>query len=188
MLVGHKRKINHSFGLGKGYHTKQVYYKIYKMRKRFSILTTLGDRIILRRSICISPVQKFLKKTNGHQEDISMQYIPPYTQLLYSKTGVYLFFLFLPQNIDCGSLYGCMCDEIVVYAIACVLRNKMACAMKLDYSEEEVRKFNLTFSPSSSCARHRSRRLELGLDAVADHNIFSALSRSACLTCCCIAL
>ena len=34
--------------------------------------------------------------------------------------------------------------EIVVYASACVLRNKMTCAMKLDYSEEEVRNVNLT--------------------------------------------
>ena len=39
---------------------------------------------------------------------------------------------------------GCKCDEIVVYASACVLRNKMTCAMKLDYSEEEVRNVNLT--------------------------------------------
>ena len=30
------------------------------------------------------------------------------------------------------------------YASACVLRNKMTCAMKLDYSEEEVRNVNLT--------------------------------------------
>ena len=31
-----------------------------------------------------------------------------------------------------------------MYASACVLRNKMTCAMKLDYSEEEVRNVNLT--------------------------------------------
>ena len=78
----------------------------------------------------------------------------------------------------------CMCDEIVVYASACVLRNKMTCAMKMDYSEEEVRSVNLTLSLvlTQLCpeARHRSRRLELGLDAVDDRNIFSALSRSAC--------
>ena len=29
---------------------------------------------------------------------------------------------------------GCMCDEIVVYASACVLINKMMCTMKLSYS------------------------------------------------------
>ena len=34
-------------------------------------------------------------------------------------------------------------------------------------------------------ARHRSRRLELGLDAVGDRNIFSGLLRSACSTTCC---
>ena len=33
-----------------------------------------------------------------HQENMSMKCIP----LLYRKTGVYLFFLFLLQNIDCG--------------------------------------------------------------------------------------
>ena len=47
----------------------------------------------------------------------------------------------------------------------------------------------LSYTPSPRPeARHRSRRLELGLDAVDDRNIFSALSRSACsTTCCCIA-
>ena len=35
----------------------------------------------------------------------------------------------------------------VVYAS--VLRNKMTCAMKLDYSEEEVRSVNLACSSSS---------------------------------------
>ena len=66
----------------------------------------------------------------------------------------------------------------------------MTCAMKLDYSEEEVRNVNLTLvlAQLRPEARHRSRRLELGLDAVDDRNIFSALSRSACsTTCCCIA-
>ena len=29
---------------------------------------------------------------------------------------------------------------------ACVLRSKMTCAEKLDYSEEKVRRFNLTLS------------------------------------------
>ena len=73
-----------------------------------------------------------------------------------------------------------------MYANDCVLRNKMTYAMKLDYSEEEVRSVNLTqLCPE---ARHRSRRLKLGLDVVDDHNIFSALLRSACsTTCCCIA-
>ena len=52
--------------------------------------------------------------------------------------------------------------------------------------EEGTRSINLT----QLCleARHRSRRLELSLDAVGDRIIFSALSRSACsTTCCCIA-
>ena len=41
------------------------------------------------------------------QENMSVKCIPPWTPLLYSKTGVYLFFLFLLQNIDCGySLEG----------------------------------------------------------------------------------
>ena len=39
---------------------------------------------------------------------------------------------------------GASVMKIVVYASACVLRNKMTCAMKLDYSEEEVRNVNLT--------------------------------------------
>ena len=37
---------------------------------------------------------------------MSVQFIPPYTPLLHSKTGVYrgipFFFLFLLKNIDCG--------------------------------------------------------------------------------------
>ena len=36
---------------------------------------------------------------------MSVKCIPPHTPLLYSKSGVcgvYLFFLFLLQNIDCG--------------------------------------------------------------------------------------
>ena len=42
-----------------------------------------------------------------HQENMSVKCIPPYTPLLYSKTGVCrgtepFFFLFLLQNIDCG--------------------------------------------------------------------------------------
>ena len=64
----------------------------------------------------------------------------------------------------------------------------MTCAMKLDYSEEEVRNVNLNSLVLAQLrpeARHRSRRLELGLDAVDDRNIFSALSRSACSTTCC---
>ena len=48
-----------------------------------------------------------------------------------------------------------MCDEIVEYASACVLRNKMTCAMKLDYSEEEVRSVNLTHSSSPNCAQRQ---------------------------------
>ena len=39
-----------------------------------------------------------------------------------------------------------MCDDLVMYVSACVLRHKMACAVKLDYSEEEVHRFNLTLS------------------------------------------
>ena len=33
-----------------------------------------------------------------------------------------------------------------MYASACVLKSKMTCAEKLDYSEEKVRRFNLTLS------------------------------------------
>ena len=63
--------------------------------------------------------------------------------------------------------------------------------MKMDYSEEEVRSVNLTHSLVVTQlypeARHRSSRLELGLDAVDDRIIFSALSLSVCsTTCCCI--
>ena len=54
-----------------------------------------------------------------------------------------------------------MCDEIVVYASACVLRNKMTCAMKLDYSEEEVRNVNLTHSSSPNCAQLCSGQVRL---------------------------
>ena len=36
-----------------------------------------------------------------------------------------------------------MCDDLVVYASACVLRSKITCAEKIDYSEEEVHRFNV---------------------------------------------
>ena len=39
--------------------------------------------------------------------------------------------------------------KYTVYASACV----MTCAMKLDYSEEEVRSVNLTHSSSPNCAQ-----------------------------------
>ena len=42
-----------------------------------------------------------------------------------------------------------------MYASACVLINKMTCAMKLDYSEEEVRSLNLTRSSSLNCAQRQ---------------------------------
>ena len=37
-----------------------------------------------------------------------------------------------------------MCINYVVYASACVLRNKMTCAVKLDCSENGVCRVNLT--------------------------------------------
>ena len=41
-----------------------------------------------------------------YQDNISVYYIPPYTPLIYSKTGICrgipIFFLFLLQSIDCG--------------------------------------------------------------------------------------
>ena len=39
-----------------------------------------------------------------HQNNMSVKYLPPYTPLLYSKTGINLFFLILNQNIDCEYL------------------------------------------------------------------------------------
>ena len=42
-----------------------------------------------------------------------------------------------------------------MYASACVLRNKMKCGMKSDYSEEEVRSVNLTRSSSLNCAQRQ---------------------------------
>ena len=39
-----------------------------------------------------------------------------------------------------------MSDDLVVHASACVFRNKIACAIKLDYSEEEVHIVNFTLS------------------------------------------
>ena len=48
-----------------------------------------------------------------------------------------------------------MCDEIVVYASACALRNMMTSTMKLDYSEEEVRSVNLTHSSSPNYAQRQ---------------------------------
>ena len=81
-----------------------------------------------------------------------------------------------------------MLNGVGAHANACVLRNKMTCAMNMDYSEEEVRSVNLTRSYSSNCAQRQDTGLEFGLDVVDDRNIFSALSRSACFTtCCCIA-
>ena len=42
-----------------------------------------------------------------------------------------------------------------MYASACVLRNKMTCAVKLKYREEEVRSVNLTRSSSPNCAQRQ---------------------------------
>ena len=46
-------------------------------------------------------------KPSIHQENMPVQYIPPYTPFLYSKTGVCrgipIFLIFAP-NIDCGYL------------------------------------------------------------------------------------
>ena len=43
---------------------------------------------------------------SGHQENMSVKCLPPYTPLLYSKTGVYrgipIFLIFVPKHIDCG--------------------------------------------------------------------------------------
>ena len=38
-------------------------------------------------------------------------------------------------------------DDFIMYASACVLRSKMACAVKWDYNEKEVCRVNLTPSP-----------------------------------------
>ena len=51
------------------------------------------------------------------------------------------------------------------------------------YSEKEVRNVNahsLVLTQLRPEARHMSGHLELGLDAVGDRNILSAVSRSAC--------
>ena len=45
----------------------------------------------------------------------------------------------------------------VVYASACVLRSRMTCAEKLDYSEKKVRRFNLTLSSWADCAQRQDR-------------------------------
>ena len=55
------------------------------------------------------------------------------------------------------------CDGIVVHACACVLRNKMTGAKKLEYSEETARNVNLTLSSSHSCDQRQDtgqRRLD----------------------------
>ena len=46
---------------------------------------------------------------------------------------------------------------------ACVLRNKMTCAIKLDYSEEEVHNVNLTLSSSPSCTQRQDTGQESGV-------------------------
>ena len=50
-----------------------------------------------------------------------------------------------------------MRDAIVVHASSCVLRNKMTCAMKLDYSAEEVRSVNLTHLSLPNCAQRHDK-------------------------------
>ena len=42
-----------------------------------------------------------------------------------------------------------------MYASACVLRSKVTCVKKLDYSEEKVRRFNLTLSSEADCAQRQ---------------------------------
>ena len=46
--------------------------------------------------------------------------------------------LLLRHSTSAIVMCRCMCDDLVVYASACVLRSKITCADKLDYSEEEV--------------------------------------------------
>ena len=54
-----------------------------------------------------------------------------------------------------------MCDEIVVHVNGCVLRNKMSCTMKLDYSQEEVRSGNLAPSFSPNCTQRQDTRQDV---------------------------
>ena len=60
------------------------------------ILLQRIEKLTFFTNICIS----------NHHENMSMKCIPPETPLLYRKTGVCrgqpIFFLILPQNIDCG--------------------------------------------------------------------------------------
>ena len=42
-----------------------------------------------------------------------------------------------------------------MYASACVLKSKVTCIEKLDYSEEKVRRFNLTLSSRADCAQRQ---------------------------------
>ena len=64
--------------------------------------------------------------------------------------GLQLLLPLYPTPTDCHlpTATGRMCNDKSVYASACVLRNKMTCAEKLDYNskikEEEVRTINLT--------------------------------------------
>ena len=55
---------------------------------------------------CASKIMvKFKGEKKEHQENMPVYSIPPQTPLLYRKlgyAGVYIFFLFLLQNIDCG--------------------------------------------------------------------------------------
>ena len=52
-----------------------------------------------------------------HQEKMSIQYIPPYTPLLYSKTGVYRSIPILLQNIDCGYSLEPPAEKVSVYCM-----------------------------------------------------------------------
>ena len=64
-------------------------------------------------------------------------------------------YLLLRHSPIARRLLKCESDDLGEYASDCVLRNKMICAVRLDYGEEEVRRLDLILSTWSDCAQRR---------------------------------
>ena len=75
-----------------------------------------------------------------------------------------------------------------MYASACVLRSKMTCAEKLNYSEEKVRRFNLTLSSWADCAQRQDTGQNVWSQIRMQWMTITSFVPCYSTTCCCIAV
>ena len=79
---------------------------------------------------------------------MSMKSIAPHTPLLYSKAGVYIFLLFLLQNIDCGYSARRFKRVPIIYVLSKTKKNIKLFPMKFsNFNAETI----LSISWASFC-------------------------------------